>query len=121
MPAAIYYGVTLVLYGAESFVSTLGLPIPSIFSYIAVFSGTTISFFVPSLFVIIGFKNFATPRFMEENGKWVTVAWVNFFMGIFFFILLLGSSILSAVFTPDPIAKGITACKLSDFGTGTNK
>jgi len=58
---------------------------------------------------------------MEENGKWVTVAWINFFLGIFFFIVLLGAVVLAALYPPPIIAKGITACKLSDFGTGTNK
>ena len=61
MNPAIYYIVTLVLYLVEVYISTLGLPIPSIFGVIATFAGNGLGFFIPSLFVILGFKKFATP------------------------------------------------------------
>jgi len=111
MNPAIYYVVTLVLYAVKVFVATLGLPISTIFGVIATFAGNGLSFFIPSLLVIIGFKKFAEKKYLNENGKWLTIAWVNFFLGVFFFLLFLGNNVLGFVFTADSYKKGITACK----------
>jgi len=56
MPGTIYYSVTFVLFAIEVFVATLGLPIGSIFGIIATFAGNGLSFFIPGLLVILGFK-----------------------------------------------------------------
>ena len=59
MNPAIYYSVTVILYACEIFVATQGIPVGKVFGIIAAFSGNTMSFFLPGLFVVCGFKKFA--------------------------------------------------------------
>ena len=98
MPSTIYYSVTFVLYAIEVYVATLGLPIGSIFGIIATFAGNGLSFFIPGLLVIIGFGKFADKKFMAENGKWLTIAKINFALGVFFFILFFANNILGFIY-----------------------
>ena len=98
MNPLIYYSVTIGLYSLEVLLAILINNIAMVFGFIATFAGTGLSFFIPSLLVIIGFKKFADAKFMQENKIWVTIAWINFCAGVFFFILFLINNILGLVY-----------------------
>jgi hypothetical protein len=104
MNPAIYYSVTLLLYAVETllaiFFTVWKIGTSQIFGIIGLFAGNGLSYFIPSLFVIIGFKKFGDKKFMDENGKWVTVAWINFFGGVFFFCLFGYATVAGMLSTP---------------------
>ena len=94
MNPLIYYPVTFALYAVEVMLAILINNIGMVFGFIGTFAGCGLSFFIPSLFVIIGFKKFADQKFMKENKVWVTVAWINFWAGVFFFLVFLLNNVL---------------------------
>jgi hypothetical protein len=68
MNPMIYYLVTFILYAIEVLLALAAIkfkiPISDIFGIIATFAGNGLSFFIPSLFVILGFKKFAEPKYL---------------------------------------------------------
>ena len=60
MNPVIYNVTALVLYVIEVFLGITLNNIGMIFGFIGTFAGTGLSYFLPSLFVIIGFNKFAT-------------------------------------------------------------
>ena len=64
MSPLIYYPVTVALYCVEVLLAILINNIGMVFGFIMTFAGTGLQFFIPSLFVIIGFKKFADYSFL---------------------------------------------------------
>ena len=60
MNPVIYNITALILYVIEVALGILLSNIGMIFGFIGTFAGTGLSYFLPSLFVIIGFNKFAT-------------------------------------------------------------
>ena len=56
---------------------------------------------------------------MDENGKWVTIAWINFFGGIFFFFLFGYSAVAGFVDVPtvyhDKDGVALTPCTQEQY------
>jgi len=94
MSPTIYNGCTLGLYAVEVALGLAPMDIGPLFGFIGTFSGVGISYFLPSLFVIYGFKLFATDKFQRENSHYVKLAYLNFALGVFFFALFLANNIL---------------------------
>ena len=98
MNPMIYYLVTISLYAIEVLLAILINNIGMVFGFIATFAGTGLSYFLPSMFVIMGFKKFGEAKFLKENHVWVTVSWINFIAGVFFFFMFLANNVLGLVF-----------------------
>lgn len=62
MNPVIYNVTALVLYVIEVILGITISNIGMVFGFIGTFAGTGLSYFLPSLFVIIGFKKFATQQ-----------------------------------------------------------
>ena len=56
------------------------------------------SYFLPSLFVIFGFKLYGSNEYKEENKGWLKLANVYLVAGIMFFIVYLGNNILGLIY-----------------------
>lgn len=97
MNPKIYYSVTLSLYLFEVFLACILTNIGPIFGYIATFAGCGLCYFLPSYFVIVSFKKYATPEYVKQNAIWVKIAYINFIMGIGFFFLFLANNILGFI------------------------
>ena len=98
MNPVIYYSLTLLLYAIEVVLAFTIDDIGQIFGFIGTFSGCGMSYFLPSMFVIYGFPAFGTQEFQEKNQMWKKLAYVNFFAGIFFFLLFLANNVLGIVY-----------------------
>jgi hypothetical protein len=67
----------------------------------------------------MGFKKFGEKKFLDKNGVWIIVAWIFIFMGIFFFILFLGNTILGFIY-PSPVYSA-TECTKENYLYGHNR
>ena len=63
MNPTIYYSLTLLLYTIEVILAIALDDIGQIFGFIGTFSGCGMSYFLPSMFVIVGFSKFGTEEF----------------------------------------------------------
>jgi len=61
----------------------------------------------------MGFKKFGEKKFLEQNGVWITVAWIFMVMGVFFFILFLGNTILG--FMNPPTSYAAASCTKENY------
>ena len=106
MNPVIYNSATVVLYVIEVTLGLLpGVDIGPLFGFIGTFSGVGISYFLPSLFLIYGFKLFQEESFRRANSGYTKLAYVNFALGVFFFALFLLNNVLTFIKTdhkPDP-------------------
>ena len=103
MNPQIYYVCATVLYVAEVVLGLLpGVNIGPLFGFIGTFSGVGISYFLPSLFVLRGYTNFA-PEERDKNKGFVYGAYFNFILGLIFFVLFLANNVLLFISFPhDP-------------------
>jgi hypothetical protein len=58
---------------------------------------------------------------MEQNGVYVTIAWIFMFMGVFFFILFLGNVIVGFIYPEEKFANGVEACTEENYLYGLKK
>ena len=98
MNPTIYYSLTVLLYIVEVALSILLDDIGQIFGFIGTFAGCGLQFFLPSLFVIVGLKTFATAEYREKNSIWNKSAYINFGVGVIIFFVFLANNILGIVY-----------------------
>ena len=68
------------------------------FGFIGTFAGCGLQFFLPSLFVIVGLKSFATEEYKLKNNIWKISAYINFSVGVVLFFVFLANNILGIVY-----------------------
>jgi len=62
MSKFIYYPVVIILYTVEVILSILIDDIGSVFAWIALIANTALSYYLPSMFVLTGYKLFASEQ-----------------------------------------------------------
>lgn len=98
MNPVIYNVCTIILYLVEITLGLLpGVDIGPLFGFIGTFSGVGISYFLPSLFLIYGYREFQDERYRQANTGFTKLAWINLLMGVFFFFMFLANNVMEFI------------------------
>lgn len=93
MNPVIYYSVNVLIYAAQAYLGIALGDIGLVFGFIGTFAGVGLCYFVPSIFFIRGYNNFATKKYQVQNAVDYKLAIANFILGFFFFGLFLYSNV----------------------------
>lgn len=95
MNPVIYYTVNISIYVSQAVLGIVLSDIGLVFGFIGTFAGTGLCFFLPSWFFISGYNKFANEEFKRSNKLKLTVAYINFLLGIGAFGIFFYNNILS--------------------------
>ena len=95
MNPKIYLGATLFLYVVEIYLSILIDDLGNIFGFIGTIAGTSLPYFIPSVLFYKAYHLYGSDIYKEKNKWYLTIAKVNFVVGILLFFIFLYSNIIS--------------------------